>query len=115
MPTPCVALLLALLLVVGSSAVDDKQAKCNELGFVSTVVACSDCEILAQFVKDEELVRDCKGCCVQDETVKKYAKVMGAGGWRAKAGTSYGHQCHWQLAHCCPTLMVTLIGIPVRD
>ncbi|KAG2448536.1 hypothetical protein HYH02_006427 [Chlamydomonas schloesseri] len=78
------ACLLALLLVVGSRAVDDKQARCNELGFISTAVACSDCETLAQFVKDDELVRDCKGCCVQDEAGRKYAKAeLIVDQWRA--------------------------------
>lgn len=67
------ACLLLALLVAGSNAVDDKQTKCSELGFINP--ACSDCELLSQFVKDEELVRDCKGCCVQDEAVKKYTKV----------------------------------------
>ncbi|KAG2444901.1 hypothetical protein HXX76_001637 [Chlamydomonas incerta] len=69
------ACLLAVVLVAGSSAVDDKQTKCDELGFIASQVACSDCELLSQFVKDEELVRDCKGCCVQDEAVKKFTKA----------------------------------------
>lgn len=40
-------------------------ADCEALGFASP--ACTSCESLAEYVKDESLAADCKRCCVRDE------------------------------------------------
>ncbi|WIA37408.1 hypothetical protein OEZ86_014333 [Tetradesmus obliquus] len=40
-------------------------SECENLGFTGLQV-CSDCESLAEYVKDEELLADCKQCCVKD-------------------------------------------------
>ncbi|XP_062228322.1 uncharacterized protein LOC133926404 [Phragmites australis] len=39
--------------------------ECEELGFTGLAV-CSDCNALAEFVKDQELVVDCRKCCTED-------------------------------------------------
>ncbi|KAF0920494.1 hypothetical protein E2562_035387 [Oryza meyeriana var. granulata] len=39
--------------------------ECEELGFTGLAL-CSDCNALAEFVKDQELVDDCHKCCTED-------------------------------------------------
>ncbi|VAH67036.1 selenoprotein F-like [Triticum dicoccoides] len=39
--------------------------ECEELGFTGLAL-CSDCNALAEFVKDQELVDDCRKCCTED-------------------------------------------------
>ncbi|KAH9310721.1 hypothetical protein KI387_025756, partial [Taxus chinensis] len=38
---------------------------CEDLGFTGLAL-CSDCQTMAEYIKDEELVSDCKKCCVQE-------------------------------------------------
>jgi len=38
---------------------------CAELGFAETLM-CSSCRRLKETVKDENLVRECNACCVDD-------------------------------------------------
>ncbi|XP_057815469.2 uncharacterized protein LOC131029084 [Cryptomeria japonica] len=38
---------------------------CEDLGFTGLAL-CSDCQAMAEYIKDEELVSDCKKCCVQE-------------------------------------------------
>eukprot|EP00245_Coleochaete_scutata_P016506 TRINITY_DN7734_c0_g1_i1.p1 TRINITY_DN7734_c0_g1~~TRINITY_DN7734_c0_g1_i1.p1 ORF type:complete len:167 (+),score=26.09 TRINITY_DN7734_c0_g1_i1:140-640(+) len=40
-------------------------SNCEELGFTGLAL-CSDCDSFADFVKDEELVADCRRCCAQE-------------------------------------------------
>ncbi|CAL9120822.1 unnamed protein product [Musa textilis] len=39
--------------------------ECEDLGFTGLAL-CSDCNTLAEYVKDEELVSDCRKCCSED-------------------------------------------------
>eukprot|EP00249_Psilotum_nudum_P036550 c7964_g1_i1 orf=242-736(+) len=50
---------------------------CEELGFTGLAL-CSDCDSFAEYVKDEELVADCKKCCAQ-EAEDSISKVTYAG------------------------------------
>jgi len=58
---------MSTLLLVGylfhaSSAEDDT---CTELGFTGLQL-CSDCDRMAEYIKDEELVADCRKCCAKE-------------------------------------------------
>lgn len=39
--------------------------ECEDLGFTGLAL-CSDCNALSEFVKDQELVEDCRKCCTED-------------------------------------------------
>ncbi|CAL4972709.1 unnamed protein product [Urochloa decumbens] len=39
--------------------------ECEDLGFTGLAL-CSDCNALSEFVKDQELVDDCRKCCTED-------------------------------------------------
>ncbi|KAI3848572.1 hypothetical protein MKW92_021705 [Papaver armeniacum] len=39
--------------------------ECENLGF-NGLALCSDCNTFAEYVKNEELVSDCKKCCTED-------------------------------------------------
>ncbi|XP_021907028.1 selenoprotein F [Carica papaya] len=39
--------------------------ECEDLGFTGLAL-CSDCNTLAEYVKDKELVSDCLKCCTED-------------------------------------------------
>ncbi|KAJ0502486.1 putative selenoprotein F/M [Helianthus annuus] len=39
--------------------------ECEDLGF-TCLALCSDCNSLAEYVKDEELLSDCRKCCTED-------------------------------------------------
>ncbi|KAM0896742.1 hypothetical protein ACQ4PT_023015 [Festuca glaucescens] len=39
--------------------------ECEDLGFTGLAL-CSDCNALGEFVKDQELVEDCRKCCTED-------------------------------------------------
>ncbi|OAY73915.1 15 kDa selenoprotein [Ananas comosus] len=39
--------------------------ECEDLGFTGLAL-CSDCNAFAEYVKDEELVSDCRKCCSED-------------------------------------------------
>eukprot|EP00250_Pteridium_aquilinum_P004113 c14349_g1_i1 orf=74-565(+) len=43
----------------------ESSQNCEELGFTGLAL-CSDCDSLAEFVKDEELIADCRGCCAEE-------------------------------------------------
>ncbi|KAK1293936.1 hypothetical protein QJS10_CPA16g00124 [Acorus calamus] len=65
-------LLLSLCsLVRGDQQLSPKQ--CEELGFTGLAL-CSDCNTFAEYVKDQELVTDCRKCCV-DDTDDSLSKV----------------------------------------
>ncbi|KAJ4748200.1 Selenoprotein family protein [Rhynchospora pubera] len=56
-------LLLCGLALAFSDRFSAKQ--CEDLGFTSLAL-CSDCNTLAEYVKDEDLVSDCRKCCSED-------------------------------------------------
>ncbi|KAF6249060.1 hypothetical protein COO60DRAFT_1583288 [Scenedesmus sp. NREL 46B-D3] len=61
---------------VGSVQLAQGNSKCEKLGFTGLQV-CSDCESMAEYVKDEELLADCKQCCVKDtQSNAKYASAV---------------------------------------
>ncbi|PIA48508.1 hypothetical protein AQUCO_01400827v1 [Aquilegia coerulea] len=61
-----VFLVVVLLLVpLISSAQQLSSKECENLGF-SGLALCSDCNTFAEYVKDEELVSDCRKCCTED-------------------------------------------------
>lgn len=67
-----------LLLVIQVARSEQPSTKtCEDLGFTGLAL-CSDCQALAEYVKDEELVSDCKKCCVQ-ESEDSISKVTYAG------------------------------------
>lgn len=70
----CLAVCFALVHV--ARALETSQS-CEDLGFTGLAL-CSDCDSLAEFVKDEELIADCKGCCAQ-EGEDSISKVTYAG------------------------------------
>ncbi|KAJ8615844.1 hypothetical protein MRB53_035216 [Persea americana] len=39
--------------------------ECEDLGFTGLAL-CSDCNTFAEFVKNDELVSDCRKCCTED-------------------------------------------------
>ncbi|WOH08010.1 hypothetical protein DCAR_0727446 [Daucus carota subsp. sativus] len=49
--------------VIGAQELSSKE--CENLGFTGLAL-CSDCNSFADFVKDQELVSDCKKCCTED-------------------------------------------------
>lgn len=67
--------LLLLVLCHGRPTEQEHKSRCLDLGFTSDL-GCSDCESLLEYVKDEDLVQDCKSCCTPDQQVlKKYTSV----------------------------------------
>ncbi|KAK9141266.1 hypothetical protein Scep_010947 [Stephania cephalantha] len=58
-------LLLLLLFLPSISAEKLNVKECEKLGF-SGLALCSDCNAFADYVKDEELVSDCRKCCTED-------------------------------------------------
>eukprot|EP00252_Welwitschia_mirabilis_P007086 TRINITY_DN18152_c0_g1_i1.p1 TRINITY_DN18152_c0_g1~~TRINITY_DN18152_c0_g1_i1.p1 ORF type:complete len:185 (+),score=24.82 TRINITY_DN18152_c0_g1_i1:73-555(+) len=62
-----------LLLLFGFASADQLSTKeCEDLGFTGLAL-CSDCDTMAEYVKDDELVSDCRKCCVQeaDDSINK--------------------------------------------
>mmetsp|Transcript_1091 Transcript_1091/g.1537 ORF Transcript_1091/g.1537 Transcript_1091/m.1537 type:complete len:107 (-) Transcript_1091:423-743(-) len=58
----------AVLFVFSTAATQtsaDASANCLDLGFTGMQL-CSDCDALAEFVKDEGLVSECKQCCAKE-------------------------------------------------
>ncbi|GIL91116.1 hypothetical protein Vretimale_9563 [Volvox reticuliferus] len=68
-----IAFIPLLLLLLATSA-QEAHPTCDELGFTGEHI-CSDCDVLAQYVKDEELVAECKACCTKDQVSAKYTKA----------------------------------------
>ncbi|XP_068304144.1 uncharacterized protein [Pyrus communis] len=62
-----VAMLVVLTVAVASGESKEKLStrKCENLGFTGLAL-CSDCNSLAEYVKDQELVSDCMKCCTED-------------------------------------------------
>ncbi|KAJ0876175.1 putative selenoprotein F/M [Helianthus annuus] len=56
---------ILLLLFVCSKAEQLSSKECEDLGF-TCLALCSDCNFLAEYVKDEELLSDCRKCCTED-------------------------------------------------
>ncbi|KAL7619033.1 hypothetical protein Lser_V15G02868 [Lactuca serriola] len=54
-----------ILLFVCSRAEKLSSKECEDLGFTGLAL-CSDCNALAEYVKDQELLSDCKKCCAED-------------------------------------------------
>ncbi|CAN6580534.1 unnamed protein product [Malus baccata var. baccata] len=63
------AMLVVLAVAVASGASTSKEQlstrECENLGFTGLAL-CSDCNSLAEYVKDQELVSDCMKCCTED-------------------------------------------------
>ncbi|XP_042374965.1 selenoprotein F-like [Zingiber officinale] len=59
--------LIVLLLAGAAISADERLGakECEDLGFTGLAL-CSDCNTLAEYVKDEELVSDCRKCCSED-------------------------------------------------
>ncbi|KAL6185501.1 hypothetical protein ACLB2K_041634 [Fragaria x ananassa] len=60
--------LVVVVYWVGLSSASVEQLstrECENLGFTGLAL-CSDCNSLADYVKDQELVSDCKKCCTED-------------------------------------------------
>lgn len=53
---------LSVIIVIGQEL---SSNECKNLGFTGLAL-CSDCNSFADFVKDQELVSDCKKCCTED-------------------------------------------------
>ncbi|KAK9932287.1 hypothetical protein M0R45_019530 [Rubus argutus] len=65
-----IATSLVVLYLVGASSQEQLSTReCENLGFTGLAL-CSDCNSLAEYVKDQvliaELVSDCKKCCTED-------------------------------------------------
>ncbi|KAL3506845.1 hypothetical protein ACH5RR_032227 [Cinchona calisaya] len=64
-----VLLLVSLFAVVSLRAEQQQQQlspkECESLGFTGLAL-CSDCNTFAEYVKDQELVSDCRKCCTED-------------------------------------------------
>ncbi|KAM1037109.1 hypothetical protein FF1_032015 [Malus domestica] len=63
------AMLVVLAVAVASGASTSKEQlstrECENLGFTGLAL-CSDCNSLAEYVKDQELVSNCMKCCTED-------------------------------------------------
>ncbi|KAM1513288.1 hypothetical protein ACFX1Z_024733 [Malus domestica] len=61
------AMLVVLAVAVASGASKEQMntRECENLGFTGLAL-CSDCNSLAEYVKDQELVSDCMKCCTED-------------------------------------------------
>ncbi|KAL6194307.1 hypothetical protein ACLB2K_035391 [Fragaria x ananassa] len=60
--------LVVVVYWVGFSSASVEQLstrECENLGFTGLAL-CSDCNSLSDYVKDQELVSDCKKCCTED-------------------------------------------------
>ncbi|GFR39657.1 hypothetical protein Agub_g128 [Astrephomene gubernaculifera] len=77
--------LLVVTLLTLSTSVKAQDKTCDELGFTPELV-CSDCDVLAEYVKDAELAEDCRKCCTKDPVSKRYSKAeLIVDQWRANA------------------------------
>ncbi|KAJ7538399.1 hypothetical protein O6H91_11G046300 [Diphasiastrum complanatum] len=73
---------MLLLLLCGLASVivakSDSSVSCEDLGFTGLAL-CSDCDALAEIVKDAELESDCRKCCaqeLQDSISKTYSGAI---------------------------------------
>ncbi|KAK6934798.1 Selenoprotein F/M domain [Dillenia turbinata] len=51
--------------VIGEAEHHPSPKQCENLGFTGLAL-CSDCNTFAEYVKDPELVADCRRCCTED-------------------------------------------------
>ncbi|KAI5079372.1 hypothetical protein GOP47_0004851 [Adiantum capillus-veneris] len=58
-------LLSACFLISRLACAHESSLNCEDLGFTGLAL-CSDCDSLAEFVKDEELISECRACCAQE-------------------------------------------------
>ncbi|OAY37790.1 selenoprotein F [Manihot esculenta] len=56
---------IAVILPIVSSKEQLSSRECEDLGFTGLAL-CSDCNTLAEYVKNLELVSDCLKCCTED-------------------------------------------------
>ncbi|KAJ1486179.1 hypothetical protein T484DRAFT_1790716 [Baffinella frigidus] len=56
---------LALTLLLATTSDGASSVGCRDLGFTETLV-CSKCSRLEEMVKDEQLAKECRGCCSED-------------------------------------------------
>ncbi|KAE8692000.1 hypothetical protein F3Y22_tig00110864pilonHSYRG00407 [Hibiscus syriacus] len=60
---------LIFVLISFSSFVSSKEQlspkQCEDLGFTGLAI-CSDCNTFVEYVKDKDLISDCKKCCTED-------------------------------------------------
>ncbi|KAF5465771.1 hypothetical protein F2P56_015749 [Juglans regia] len=61
----CSLVLLFSLVPMGVAKDQLSSRECEVLGF-SGLALCSDCNTLAEYVKDQDLVSDCSKCCTED-------------------------------------------------
>ncbi|WJZ88265.1 hypothetical protein VitviT2T_007583 [Vitis vinifera] len=62
----CMWMCFLVVVPLASSSREVLSSKeCENLGF-SGLALCSDCNTLAEYVKDQELVSDCLKCCTED-------------------------------------------------
>ncbi|RWW66484.1 hypothetical protein BHE74_00026133 [Ensete ventricosum] len=66
--------------------------ECEDLGFTGLAL-CSDCNTLAEYVKDEELVSDCRKCCSEDSD-DSISKQSNAGYVLCSKISSRSWKCH---------------------
>ncbi|KAM0056639.1 putative selenoprotein F/M [Helianthus debilis subsp. tardiflorus] len=58
-----ISTILLLLCICSKAELSSKE--CEDLGFTGLAL-CSDCNSLAEYVKDQELLSDCRKCCTED-------------------------------------------------
>jgi len=58
-------LVLCCCTIIMSTVVAATTPSCGELGFKETLL-CSRCNDLAQFVPNEDLIKDCRRCCAEE-------------------------------------------------
>ncbi|MQM16487.1 hypothetical protein Taro_049447 [Colocasia esculenta] len=69
--------LALLVLLPGAFGEQLSTRECEDLGFTGLAL-CSDCTAFAEYVKNEELVSDCRKCCTEDSD-DSMSKVIYAG------------------------------------
>jgi len=76
--TSAVASFVFLWALHGVQTEELPDASCGDLGFTGLAL-CSDCDSLAEYVKDKELEADCRKCCAEEsENALSKMKYSGA-------------------------------------
>ncbi|CAI9108563.1 OLC1v1008193C1 [Oldenlandia corymbosa var. corymbosa] len=75
-------LLVLLVAMIGAVPLRSEQQQlstkeCENLGFTGLAL-CSDCTTFAEYVKDPELISDCRKCCTED-SADAMSKVIYSG------------------------------------
>ncbi|XP_022155407.1 selenoprotein F [Momordica charantia] len=67
--TTAVAAAVAIIFIASIPLAWSKELlgprECEDLGFTGLAL-CSDCNTLAEYIKDQELISDCLKCCAED-------------------------------------------------